>query len=59
MRFFLHIKFFQGDSGGPLAYQGKLYGVVSWGLGCAEPEFPGVYSNVVYLLPFIKEVTGL
>lgn len=49
----------QGDSGGPLARSGKLYGIVSWGQGCAQPEYPGVYSNVVHLLPFIKSVTGL
>jgi trypsin len=41
----------QGDSGGPLF--GKLaggrrvqVGIVSYGLGCATPEFPGVYGEV-------------
>lgn len=40
----------QGDSGGPLfaAKYGTWVqvGVVSYGLGCAVPEFPGVYSEV-------------
>lgn len=40
----------QGDSGGPLfaAKYGTWVqvGVVSYGLGCAVPEFPGVYAEV-------------
>lgn len=40
----------QGDSGGPLVSVGsnRLIGVVSWGKGCADPQFPGIYTRLAH-----------
>ena len=53
----------QGDSGGPmvvLAADGETYlqcGIVSWGSGCADPGYPGVYTKVSYFIDWICENT--
>ncbi|MEU6596469.1 S1 family peptidase [Streptomyces flaveolus] len=36
----------QGDSGGPLLIGGALAGITSWGEGCAEAGYPGVYTRL-------------
>ena len=49
----------QGDSGGPLFKDEVIYGIVSFGAGCARPVYPGVYTNVQYHQPYISSVTKI
>ena len=50
----------QGDSGGPLiCMDGEvpvITGAVSFGEGCADPNFPGVYARVAPHLDWIKAI---
>ncbi|WP_375746484.1 trypsin-like serine protease [Corallococcus interemptor] len=50
----------QGDSGGPLTVlKGStrvLAGVVSWGYGCADSRYPGMYARVSSFAPWIDRV---
>lgn len=48
-----------GDSGGPLFIDDggvrKLAGVISWGEGCATPDYYGVYARLSRLADFIGQ----
>ena len=52
----------QFDSGGPLACQESglwyLSGVVSWGVGCGEPNKLGVYSDMSVLMDWVKDMVA-
>lgn len=50
----------QGDSGGPLMLQGPnkrwmVIGVVSWGIKCGQPNYPGVYTRVSKYIDWIHQ----
>jgi len=50
----------QGDSGGPMvkrAHDGQFVeiGIVSWGVGCARKEYPGVYTEVAHFADAIRK----
>uniref|UniRef100_A0A0C9RUN0 Sb_3 protein n=1 Tax=Fopius arisanus TaxID=64838 RepID=A0A0C9RUN0_9HYME len=52
----------EGDSGGPLVIQRPrdkrwiLAGVISWGIGCAEPNQPGVYTRISEFREWINQI---
>ncbi len=55
----------QGDSGGPMyrvtddnSQILSVAGIVSWGIGCANPDYPGVYTNVSVYSDWIVNKTG-
>ncbi|XP_062992931.1 serine protease 27-like [Elgaria multicarinata webbii] len=49
----------QGDSGGAMACKLEggwtQAGIVSWGVGCARPNFPGVYASTTFYANWINE----
>ncbi|XP_012665795.1 complement factor I [Otolemur garnettii] len=53
----------KGDSGGPLTCTDAnnvtyVWGVVSWGENCGQPEFPGVYTKVANYFDWISYHVG-
>lgn len=52
----------QGDSGGPAitkldsSDEPVLFATTSWGFGCAEPEFPGVYGRIISVRDWINSI---
>jgi len=44
----------QNDSGGPVVQNNQVIGAVSWGYGCARPQYPGVYTRVGNFVTWIQ-----
>merc|ERR1719384_2632416 len=53
----------QGDSGGPMVHehggQWFLIGATSWGRGCADRAYPGVWARTAYHKEWITQQTGI
>ena len=49
----LQPELFEKESGVP-----TLVGLVSWGLGCARPDFPGVFTDIRHYRDWIIEKIG-
>ena len=53
-----------GDSGGPLAILDNkthnyiVIGITSYGIGCANPKYPGVYTRIDRFLDWINMFSG-
>jgi len=53
----------QGDSGGALFTcrnndDCTQIGIVSWGIGCAQAQYPGVYTRVTEMIDWIQRITS-
>ncbi|XP_069361115.1 trypsin, alkaline B-like [Maniola hyperantus] len=44
----------QGDSGSPLIHNNVIIGATSFGLHCANPQFPTVYARVAHFTNWIR-----
>ncbi|XP_030387946.1 trypsin 3A1 [Scaptodrosophila lebanonensis] len=53
----------QGDSGGPLitniGHRWKLLGIVSWGIGCGQAQYPGIYTRVTAYNDWVAQTMKL
>jgi len=53
--------FSKGDSGGPMAVKREngrfdLAGIISWGIGCAKRNQPGVMTRIAYFRDWINTI---
>lgn len=56
---YLLFKKCSGDSGSPVVSDdGKLIGLVSFGIGCAQKDKPGVYTKITAFQEFIETFNG-
>jgi len=51
----------KGDSGGPMAVKREngrfdLAGIISWGIGCAKRNQPGVMTRIAYFRDWINTI---
>jgi len=53
-------KLLVGDSGGPiLQWTGNYWeqvGIVSYGYGCADPDYPGIYTRLSYYYDWMNDI---
>lgn len=53
-----------GDSGGPLTAIGtdrvtRIVGITSWGRGCGQPNYPGIYTRVTAVLAWVNHIRSV
>lgn len=54
----------RGDEGSPLVCgnesgTNKLFGLYSWAESCGDPKYPGVYSRILAVRRWIREIGGI
>ena len=59
----VYLLWYIGDSGGPLICVDNnrpvLYGVTSWGIGCGDKGYPGVFAKVSAVLNWISSTANI